>query len=170
MKQKLESLIRSSAVSSSGVLDKLSAFDDRQFAETLIDIAFTDTAVKKKLKAVKVNKSPGSDGHYPLVLKELTDELALPIAIVYKKSLSEGCLRQEWKDDHISLIFKKGKKSVPGNYRPVSLRSIICKVIESLVRDHIVHHMTSNQPLADNQHGFIHGHSCANNLLAVLDA
>ena len=59
--------------------------------------------------------------------------------------------------------------SVPGNYKPVSLTSIICKVMESLVQDHIVHHMTSKQLLTDNQHGFIHGCSRATNLLSVLD-
>ena len=126
--------------------------------------------MKKKLKAMNVNKSPNPDGHHPVLLKELADELALALAIVCQKSLSEGCLPQEWKDAHISPIFKKGKKSVPGNYRPVSLTSIICKVIESLFQDHVVHHITSKQLLTDNQHGFIHGHSCATNILAVFDA
>ena len=81
MKPKPESFF--SSVFTHEVLDKLPAFEDRQFAEELTDIAFTDTSVKKKLKALKVNKSPGPDGHHPLVLKELADEFALPLAIVY---------------------------------------------------------------------------------------
>jgi len=66
--------------------------------------------------------------------------------------------------------FKKGKKSAPGNYRPVSLTSVVCKVMESLVRDHMVAHMTENGLFSGFQHGFISGRSCATNLLAVLDA
>ena len=38
-------------------------------------------------------------------------------------------------------IFKKGTKSSPGNYRPVSLTCVICKLLESFIRDVIVDHM-----------------------------
>ena len=114
-----------------------------------------------------MNKSPGPDGQHPLVLKELATELFIPLAIVFRKSLSEGCVPQSWKDTHVTPLFKKGKKSVRGNYRPVSLTSIIYKVIESLIKDHVIGHMTRNQLLSDYQHGFISARST--NLL-VLDA
>ena len=71
-------------------------------------------------------------------------------------------------DAHVSRILTlERQKVLPGNYRPVSLTSIICKVVELLVQDH-VHHMISNQLLTDNQHSFIHGCSCATNPLAVI--
>ena len=70
----------------------------------------------------------------------------------------------------MTAIFKKGKKSTPGNYHPISLTSIVCKVMVSLVRDQLVDHMATNQLFTDNQHGFLNGRSCTTKLLAVLDA
>ena len=81
-----------------------------------------------------------------------------------------GCLPQSWKDAHVTAIFKKEKKSTPGNYRPVSLTSIECKVMESLGRNQVVDHMATNQLFTANQHRFLNGRSCTTNLLAVLDA
>ena len=44
---------------------------------------------------------------------------------------------------------QKGLKSAVGNYRPVSITSVICKMMESIVRDHIVTHMSSNRLFAN---------------------
>ena len=151
-------------------LDNPPPFEDRHFNEALADMDISPETVAKKLKGLKINKSPGPDGHHPYVLRELAIELSVPLSIVFRKSLDEGCLPQAWKDAHVTPLFKKGKKSSPGNYRPVSLTSIICKLMESLVRDRVVQHMVDNNLHTDYQHGFINGRSCATNLLAVLDA
>ena len=66
-------------------------------------------------------------------------------------------------------IFKKGNRHQPENYRPVSLTSIICKVIESVIRDEIVTHLTNYSLIKDTQHGFRKGRSCASNLLEFLE-
>jgi Reverse transcriptase (RNA-dependent DNA polymerase) len=68
-----------------------------------------------------------------------------------------------------SSIFKKGSKADPGNYRPVSLTSISCKVLEMLIRDELVKHMVENEQLEDSQHGFVNGRSCTTNLIEFLD-
>ena len=48
-----------------------------------------------------------------------------------------------WKDAGVTPLFKKGKKSEPVNYRPISLTSIVCKVLESLLKDFIVSHLSN---------------------------
>ena len=57
-----------------------------------------------------------------------------------------------------------------GNYRPVSLTSVTCKILEGLVRQKLVEHLIDNNLVTDYQHGFVSGRSCSTNLLAVLDA
>ena len=99
----------------------------------------------------------------------MAEALADPLTLVLNKILSTGTLPQLWKDANVTPIFKKGKKSSPGNYRPVSLTSVICKLMESLVRDHIVKHMNTNSLFTKYQHGFMEGRSCSTNLLATLD-
>ena len=56
---------------------------------------------------------------------------------MYDTSYKLNQLPAEWKYAHITAIFKKGSKSDPSNYRPISLTIVICKLMESLVRDHV---------------------------------
>ena len=93
--------------------------------------------VLQKLKCLKINKSPGPDCHHPHVLKEVA-EVADPLTSVLNKILSTGNLSQLWKDVNVTPIFKRGEKSSPGKYRPVNLISVICKLMESLVCDHML--------------------------------
>ena len=108
------------------------------------DISFTKENVLQKLKYFKINKSPGPDGHHPHILKQVAEAPAVSLTSVLNKILSTGTLPQLWKDANVTPIFKKGKKSSAGNYRPVNLTSVICKLMESLVRDNIIKHMNSN--------------------------
>ena len=62
---------------------------------------------------------------------------------------------KQWKEANVTAIFKrKGHKSDPGNYRPVSLTSQIGKIFERLIRDRIVRILEENNKLRDSQHGF----------------
>ena len=133
------------------------------------DLEITSTMVKKKLNKFKSNKTPGLDGIHVRVLKELEEEIAGPMADLMNKTLRKGELPQDWKDALVSPIFKKGSKSSPGNYRPVSLTSVICKITESIIRDHIMHHLVENSFLSEYQHGFVEGKSCTTQLIECLD-
>jgi hypothetical protein len=72
-------------------------------------------------------------------------------------------------NDYVVALFKKGDKSDPGNYRPVSLTSIACKMMEKLVRNQIVEHMKRNELFSKKQFGFVSGRSMTLQLLLVLD-
>ena len=76
---------------------------------------------------------------------------------------------EEWRQGKIIALFKKGDKKLASNYRPVSLTCILCKVLESLVRDHIIHHMNVNGYFSEKQFGFMAGRSTSLQLLKVLD-
>ena len=66
-------------------------------------------------------------------------------------------------------IFKKGTKTAIGNYRPVSLTCISCKIMESLVKDDIMSHLARNKLVITSQHGFMKGKSTTTSLLEFLD-
>ena len=66
-------------------------------------------------------------------------------------------------------IFKKGSRTKPENYRPVSLTSIPCKIMESIVKDGLMAHLEENSLMNPSQHGFMPGKSCATNLLEFLE-
>ena len=144
-------------------------FETRNFEEALMTVKITPDVVEKKLNCLKANKSPGPDKMHPRVLKTISEAIRLPVSIIYQTSISTRTLPAEWKVGKISAIYKKGNKSVPGNYRPVSLTAILCKVLESIVRDEIIDHFKSNNLFSSKQFGFLSGRSTVLQLLNVLD-
>ena len=143
-------------------------FGTRSYATELRNIEITEETVLGKLRKLKTNKSPGPDGMHPRVLHEISSSITVPITIIFKTSLRNMELPMEWKQANISAIHKKGKKILPENYRPVSLTSIICKTMESIIRDHIIKHMKDNNLFSQKQFGFIDGRSTTLQLLHVL--
>lgn len=141
----------------------------KKVLEALDTIKITCDEVEKKLDGLKIGKSPGPDGIHPRVLKELSPVISTPLSIIYQKSVEEGTVPLSWKVGHVTPIFKKGDKHSAANYRPVSLTSVACKVMESVVRSKIMTHMFKNQLFADDQHGFIGGRSCITQLLETLE-
>ena len=80
-------------------------------------------------------------------------------------SLEDGMVPLEWKEANISPLFKKGSRNKSENYRPVSLTSVIWKLLETLIRDHMVEILVKHKLLNTSQHGFLKARSCLTNLL-----
>ena len=104
----------------------------------------TEEKVKEKLLKLREDKAPGPDSVHPLVLKKLADTLCKPLAQIYNLSLSTQMLPKAWKTGNIAAIFKKGDKTLPQNYRPVQLTSIVCKIIKSIITEAILKHLALN--------------------------
>jgi len=131
--------------------------------------AITSEMVTKKINSLDVNKAGGPDEIHPRLLKELANEVSDPLAIIFNKSLSNGIVPTDWRNAHVSPIYKKGARNVAANYRPISLTSIICKIMESLVKDTILSHLTKENLFSKQQHGFIPGRSTTTQLLSYLN-
>uniref|UniRef100_A0A8C3TC74 Alpha-1,3-mannosyl-glycoprotein 4-beta-N-acetylglucosaminyltransferase A n=1 Tax=Chelydra serpentina TaxID=8475 RepID=A0A8C3TC74_CHESE len=92
-----------------------------------VGVDITISEVEAKLEQLNESKSGGPDNLHPRILKELAHEIASPLAKIFNESLNSGVVPFDWRIANIVPIFKKGKKSDPGNYRPVSLTSVVCK-------------------------------------------
>ena len=121
------------------------------------------------MRKIKINKSEGPDNIYARVLRECENELSLPLSIIFNKSLSETKIPFDWKRANVVPIFKNGDKSKVENYRPVSLTSLVCKTLESIIKENIVKFLEDNNIIAKTQHGFMRNRSCLTNLLEFLD-
>ena len=120
--------------------------------------------------ALLINKSSGPDGLSAPVLKEMSDVIAMSVYILFKNSLQTGSIPMIWKTANITAIYKQGDKKFAGNYRPVSLTCIICKLLEKIIRESMVNHMKKYDLFSDKQYGFISGRSTVLQLLAVLES
>ena len=118
---------------------------------------------------MRIDKSPGIDGIHPHILKELSDSISYPLSLIFQDCLKSGIIPQQWKDAIIAPIFKKGDRSLAKNYRPVSLTSVICKVLEKIIVIQISEHLKTNGLTCPAQHGFKAGHSTVTNLLEALN-
>jgi hypothetical protein len=130
--------------------------------EPICSISITESLVLKKLKAINTTKSLGPDKLHPRVLRETADLTARLLTIIFQKSLDKGELPSVWKRAVVSPIFKSGKREIPANYRPISLTSIPCKILESIISDHILVYLKSKRILTDKQFGFLKKTICGN--------
>jgi len=106
-----------------------------------------------------------------MVLVNCAASVAEPLAIMFQESFQSAILPSDWKSANIVglPIFKKGNKTDPNNYRPVSLTSVPCKIMESIIKDSITTFLEQNHVISYSQHGFTKGRSCLTNLLESLE-
>jgi hypothetical protein len=129
----------------------------------------TPENVELKLAALNPNKASGSDKIHPRVLKQAARGFATPLCIMFKKSISSGTIPRLWKEANVSPIFKKGSRLDAVNYRPISLTSLPCKLLEGFVRETMTEHINYLRLFVKEQHGFVRNKSCVSNLLETLD-
>ena len=138
-------------------------------SEHLGQLIVTPEMIAKKIKKMKDNKSPGVDGIPPKLLKEIVEQISTPLAKLINLSLEEGIVPSEWKEANIMPLFKKGSRNKPENYRPVSLTSVVCKLLETLIRDHMVEFLVKHKLINTSQHGFLKARSSLTNLLCFFE-
>ena len=144
--------------------------EDKHHIHVDMNIELTKDIVMKKLTSLNTNKSPGPDALHPRVFKEIAPALTDPLFHIYQVSMKTGKIPKEWKIALVSAIYKrKGDKHNPVNYRPISLTSIVCKILESIIRDSLMKYLKANGILSDRQFGFLAGRSTTLQLLRVVD-
>jgi hypothetical protein len=124
------------------------------------------------LKIIQKFKSKAScdiDGISSKMIKFIGREIAIPLSHIFNISLESGLFPEKLKKCRVVPIFKSGNHCECDNYRPISLLSSISKILEKIVADKLIFHLTSNDLLYTHQYGFIPKRSAEHNLIHIIN-
>ena len=96
---------------------------------TMPDININMQGVLDLINALDVHKAYGPDNIPPRVLKEAAHVIAPLLTELFRRSLQSGEVPLDWRLANITPIFKKGDRSFPSNYHPISLTSVTSKLL-----------------------------------------
>jgi ribonuclease P/MRP protein subunit RPP40 len=128
-------------------------------------ISFTPTKLIAAAKRIKAKKTTDPDGYSNILLKQVMPSLAYPLSLMYSSLLSISQVPTAWKRAIITPIHKKGPTSNPANYRPISITSVFCKLMERIMVTDLLTYLSENSLITKHQHGFMSRRSTLTNLL-----
>ena len=128
-------------------------------------LQITKDDIETSIKELRSNASAGPDGIPVILLKKVGDKISMPLCLLWNKSLREGYIPLQMKKGKVTPIFKGGDRSLPRNYRPVTLTSHIIKLFEKILVQKLDEHMNMWGLHDTNQHGFRRNRSCLSQLL-----
>ena len=133
------------------------------------DLVTTEEIILKELESLNITKSMGPDNLNPRVLHETRQQITPILTRILTESWQSGELPRDWKRANISAIHKKGSKNDPNNYRPIGLTAICSKIMERIIKRHIINFIDQNHIISDQQLGFVPGCSTTLQLLRALE-
>jgi hypothetical protein len=134
-------------------------------SECISNIIINEEQVLKAIHNLNKFKAMGPDEISARVLKDVRLAVIEKIIVIFKLSLHERKVPGDWKLANIVPIHKTGNKVLISNYRPISLTSIIGKLMEGIVTNQITDHLAKHSLILKTAHGFMHHKSCLTNLL-----
>ena len=133
---------------------KITLFDGVSPFESIPSLSIDACGVLSQLRQLNPNKAQGPDELSPQLLKLVAEELAPALTIIFQQSYDLSSTPKDWNSAIVTPIYKKGLKSDPSNYRPISLTCICCKIMEHIMLSHIAKHIAKNNIIINEQHGF----------------
>ena len=148
-------------------IDKDLPFFERRTNSVLSEIQLAPGEVEDIINVLDVNKATGPDGISHKMLKLVSNEVSVPLSIIFNRSLSSSLFPDLWKIAHVMPVFKANDPSVTSNYRPISLISCIGKLFERVVYKHIYNFLIENDLIYKYQSGFLPNHSSTHQLIEL---
>ena len=133
------------------------------------EFEISTAGILKLLKNLKPGKTAGPGRLKPLLLRELREEIAPILQVIFDILLQAGKLPADWCKVQVTPIFKKGDKSSAANYRPISLTCTLCKFLEHIMASQVVKHMNTHDLLYDLQHSFREKRTCETQLAMLVE-
>ena len=123
--------------------------------------------VEELLVILNPDKSTGLDGVSPRMLKSTAHSIAPSLTKLFNRSMATGFYPRAWKHARIVPIHKKGDKAFPSKYRPISILSIVSKLLECHIHSLVSNFVSENSPISTSQWGFMPHRSSTSALCSI---
>ncbi len=150
-----------------GVLPIIPRLDLQSLLE---EVFFDADSICETIKTFNNSRSRGPDMYPPFFLKKIAKNISRPLCTIFAVSLSSQTVPVDWKLANVTAIYKgKGSRHDPKSYRPISLTSVVCKIMEKIIRKAMFKHLDLNNLISSSQHGFRSAFSTTTQLLDFLE-
>ncbi len=120
----------------------------------------------RALKKIKASKAPGLDKiSGKLLIAAAGDSIIEPLMYLFNLVLNTGIFPDDMKLAKVTPIYKSGERTNCGNYKPISIISVVAKILEKIIYNQIFDFLKQNSILADQQSGFRPFHSTETTLI-----
>ena len=110
--------------------------------------------VFKLLNGLSSTKANGLDKISGKVLKAAASTIAPSLTYIFNNSILTCCFPFDWKMARLLPVYKKGPRSLPENYRPISILPAVSKLMERIIYDQLYRYFNENSILSKQQFGF----------------
>ena len=131
------------------------------------EIEVDEDGIRELLQKTNPRKATDPDNIPVRILKDCASELASLLTIIFNRSISEGKVPEDWRHANVTAIFKKGTRHDAASYRPVSLMSLCCKLLDHVIVSKTVKRLERYNILNDCQHGFRTKRRCETQILTL---
>jgi len=142
---------------------------DAEAKSLISNVEVTEAQVEELLSKIDPNKSNISACIHPRVLRECAKSLAYPVTKIFEMSLKTATVPPQWTRADITALHKGGSRHDAEKYRPISITSQLCRILEKVMKTSIIEHLEEEEYISDKQHGFRSRRSCLTNLLLNLE-
>ena len=144
-------------------------YDKNVIPNSFILRSVTENFVNTELSRLNPKKSYGIDGIQSKFIKDAASEIKIPITYIINLSISSNVVPNEFKYARVKPLFKKGNRNLPENYRPVSILTVVSKVLEKAIFIQFENYLKNNNILYNHQSGFRKRHSTDTCIINLLD-
>ena len=142
----------------------------RRNINELNSVNFDELTVFKTIKGYPIKTSSGPDNISSFLLNKLAISVSYPLSLIFQASLNRSEVPKIWKQGKIVPIYKsKGSRKDVKNYRPISLTSVPCRIMETIINKNLLRFLSNEKLISTQQYGFLPKKSTTTQLLRCVE-
>lgn len=136
----------------------------------VLDEKIDEGELELALMHLKTNKAPGMDEVPNEFYKNLPNKAKEYLLTLFNKIFTTKDIPLEWSEAMLHMLYKKGERNNPENFRGIALINNICKLFMNIVQARVYEWADNSNVLDEGQAGFRKGRGCNDNLFTLYSA